>query len=115
MSTSNTKALPEHEMTDEELDEHFRQLVDAFIDQANELVRHSNPQNVGQALLHAASRYNAFVVSSHAPTLAEYNRDLFRARDFFVTQYEEMLDANLADYKKIYETDDEEARVNKAG
>jgi hypothetical protein len=91
-----------HEMTDEELDEHFRQLVDSFIDQANNLVKGSNAQNVGLALLHAASRFNAFVVSTQAPTLAEYNRDLYRAREFFKAQYEEMLDQNLADYKNIY-------------
>lgn len=91
-----------HEMSDEELDEHFRQLVDSFIDQANTLVKGSNAQNVGLALLHAASRFNAFVVSTQAPTLAEYKRDLFRAREFFIAQYEEMLDQNLADYKNIY-------------
>jgi hypothetical protein len=90
-------------MTDEELDEHFRLLVDSFIDQANELVKNSNVQNVSLALLHAASRFNAFVVSTHAPTLADYNRDFYKARDFFLSQYEEMLDQNLNDYKKIYE------------
>jgi len=90
-------------MTDEELDEHFRLLVDSFIDQANELVKNSNAQNVSLALLHAASRFNAFVVSTHAPTLADYNRDFYKARDFFLSRYEEMLDENLNDYKKIYQ------------
>jgi hypothetical protein len=94
--------MAHQEMTDEELDEHFRALVDVFIDQANELVKSSSPENTGLALLHAASRYNAFVVSSHAPTLAEYNRDYFKARDFFVNQYQEMLDENMEDYKKVY-------------
>lgn len=97
--------MTDKEMTDEEMDKHFRELVDSFIDQANKLKEFSSVENIGLALLHAASRYNAFVVSSHAPTLVEYNRDLFKARNFFVTQYEEMLDSNLADYKKIYESD----------
>lgn len=97
--------MAHQEMTDEELDEHFRALVDAFIDQANELVNSSSPENVGLALLHAASRYNAFVVSSHAPTLADYNRDYFKARDFFLNQYEQMLDENMEDYKKVYGPD----------
>lgn len=94
--------MADQEMTDEELDEHFRALVDVFIDQANELVKSSSPENIGLAMLHAASRYNAFVVSSHAPTLAEFNRDYFKARDFFVNQYQEMLDQNMEDYKKVY-------------
>ncbi len=97
-------SVSSREMTDEELDEHFRQLVDTFIDQANALAQQSNAQNIGLALLHAASRYNAFVVSTQAPTLADYNRDLFRAREFFLNQYEEMLDQNLADYRKVYES-----------
>ena len=96
--------MDQHEMSDDELDEHFRQLVDAFIDRANELVESSNPENVGLALLHAASRYNAFVVSTHAPTLADYNKDFFKAREYFLAQYESMLDENLNDYKKVYES-----------
>lgn len=95
--------MTEKQMTDEELDEHFRKLVDVFIDQANELVKSSSPENVGLALLHAASRYNAFVVSSHAPTLADYNRDYYKAREFFMHQYEQMLDENMEDYKKVYQ------------
>lgn len=95
--------MADQEMTDEELDEHFRALVDVFIDQANELVKSSSPENIGLAMLHAASRYNAFVVSSHAPSLAEYNRDYFKARDFFLNQYQEMLDQNMEDYRKVYE------------
>ena len=97
--------MADKEMTDEELDEHFRALVDVFIDQANELVKSSSPENVGLAMLHAASRYNAFVVSSHSPTLADYNRDFYKAREFFMTQYEQMLDENMEDYKKVYGTD----------
>lgn len=97
--------MAEQEMTDEQLDEHFRQLVDIFIDQANGLVKSSTPENISLALLHAASRFNAHVVSTHAPTLADYNKDYYKARDFFINQYEEMLEQNMSDYKKIYDTD----------
>ena len=90
-------------MSDEELDEHFRQLVDLFIDQGNELAKKSNRQNVSLALLHAASRFNAFVVSSEAENLDDYEKELVGARRFFLTQYEEMLDQNLKDYKRVYE------------
>ena len=97
------KAMSDNLMNDEELDEHFRKLVDLFIDQGNELAKQSNRQNVSLALLHAASRYNAFVVSSEAESLDDYKKDLVGARRFFLTQYEEMLDENLEDYKKVYE------------
>ena len=95
--------MSEELMTDEELDEHFRSLIDTIIDQANELAVNSSPQNVSLALLHAASRYNAFVVSSHADSLADYERDQASAKKYFLSRYEEMLDENLEDYKSVYQ------------
>ena len=95
--------MSEQLMTDEELDEHFRSLFDALIDKANELAATSSPQNVSLALLHAASRYNAFVVSSHAESLVDYEKDQVTARKYFLSRYGEMLDENLEDYKSIYQ------------
>jgi len=89
-------------ISDDELDEIYRRMVDLFIDQANELAETNSPENVGMALLYAASRYNAHVVSSHAETLEDYERDLPKARGFFLAQYEQMLDENLEDYKLNY-------------
>lgn len=90
------------EMTDEELDAHFRQLVDLFIDQGNDLAEKSNAENVSLALLHAASRYNAYVVASHAETLDQYEQDIAGAKSYFQSQYTKMLDENLEDYKQVY-------------
>lgn len=95
--------MSEEVMTDEELDILFRKLIDKFIDQANSLAQHNNAENVGLALLHAASRFNAFVVSTHATTLSDYEKDLDQARAFFISQYESMLNENLEDYKKAYD------------
>ena len=92
-------------MTDEELDAQYRELTDAFIDQANQLVKQSNIENVSLALLHAAARFNAYVVSSHAATLTEYEHELDKARTFFMSSYDEMLNENLQDYKKVYMDD----------
>lgn len=91
-----------NEMSDEELDSHFRDLVDLFIDQGNELAKTSNAENVGLALLHAASRYNAFVVSSHAQTLAQYEKDMEGAKAYFEAEYHDMLNENFEDYKQVY-------------
>ena len=51
-------------ISDEELDKRYRELIDSFIDHANELSAHNSIENVGLALLFAASRFNAYVVSS---------------------------------------------------
>ena len=89
-------------LSDEELDEIYRRMVDSFIDRANELAETNSAENVGMALLYAASRFNAHVVSQHAETPEDYDKDLPRAREFFCGQYQRMLDENLEDYKSIF-------------
>ena len=94
--------MADETLSDEELDEQYRRMVDSFIDQANELAEANSAENVGMALLYAASRFNAHVVSQHAKDQEGYEKDLPRARDFFCGQYQRMLDENLEDYKSIY-------------
>lgn len=89
-------------ISDEEIDVLYRQMIDAFIDRANELADQNGPENTGMALLFAASRFNAFVVSQHAQTQEGYESDLPKAREFFRNQYEKMLEENLEDYKQIF-------------
>ena len=89
-------------LSDEELDEIYRAMVDSFIDRANELADSNSRENVGMALLYAAARYNAYVVSQHADSPDRYEQDVPRAREFFNDQYRRMLDENLEDYKSVY-------------
>ena len=88
---------------DEELDARFREIVDAFIDQANELSEHNSIENVGMALLYATARFNAFVVSEHADSEQAYLADMPKAREFFQNQYREALEENLVDYQRVYQ------------
>ncbi len=90
-------------LSDEEVDVIYRQMIDSFIDRANELADQNSPENVGMALLFAASRFNAFVVSQHAENRQDYEKDLEKAQQFFTSQYKEMLSENLEDYKKVFE------------
>ena len=71
-------------LSDEELDEIYRRMVDSFIDRANELAETNSAENVGMALLYAASRFNAHVVSQHTETPEDYEKDIPRARSFSV-------------------------------
>ena len=91
--------------TDDEIDAEFRKLADAFIDLANRECDNNPPENVGLALLYAASRFNAFVVSLHAPDAGKFEEDKARARQYFVEEYGRMLDENLDDYEKVYDKD----------
>jgi hypothetical protein len=94
--------MADENLSDEELDEIYRRMVDSFIDRANELAETNSAENVGMALLYAASRFNAHVVSQHAENEEGYEKDLPKARDFFCGQYQRMLDENLEDYKSIF-------------
>ena len=94
--------MAQDSQSDEEVDARYRQMIDSFIDSANLLTEDSSQENVGMALLFAASRFNAFVVSQHAETIESYEKDLDKAREFFVNQYQEMLNENLEDYKSVY-------------
>ena len=94
--------MNDESLSDEELDAIYKRMIDEFIDQANALAENQSAENVGLALLYAASRFNAYVVSRHADTLEDFERDLPRARKFFTGQYADMLDENLEDYKQLY-------------
>jgi hypothetical protein len=95
--------MSEDSISDDEIDALYRQMIDSFIDRANELAEQNSPENVGMALLFAASRFNSFVVSQHAENLEGYQTDIARAKTFFTAQYEEMLDENLEDYKQAFD------------
>ncbi len=87
----------------EELDVRYRELVDSFIDQANDFSDNNSIENVGMAILFAAARFNAFVVSQHAQNKESFQSDLPKARKFFLQQYRQMLNENLDDYQQVYE------------
>jgi len=95
--------MTQDSISDDEIDTLYREMIDSFIDHANKLADQNSPENVGMALLFAASRFNAFVVSQHAENIDDYEKDLVKAQDFFRGQYREMLDQNLEDYKKVYQ------------
>ncbi len=94
--------MAQDSISEEEVDALYRNMIDAFIDQANELAEQNSPENVGMALLFAASRFNAFVVSQHAENIGDYEKDVEKAQEFFNTQYQQMLKENLEDYKSVY-------------
>ncbi|MDH3389115.1 MAG: DUF3144 domain-containing protein [Gammaproteobacteria bacterium] len=94
--------MADESLSDEDLDEIYRRMIDMFIDRANEFAETNSQENVGLALLYAAARFNAHVVSQHANTLEDYEKDLPRAREFFGSQYQQMLEENLEDYKTVY-------------
>jgi hypothetical protein len=92
-------------MSDEDIDQEFRRMADSFIHLANQHGEKAARENVSMALLYAAARYNAFVVSTHAATVEDYDASREKACEFFLEQYRKVLAENLDDYRKVYDAD----------
>jgi hypothetical protein len=92
-------------MSDQDLDKQFREVADSFIAVANSHLDKMNRENVGMALLYAASRFNAFVVASNARDLEHFRSDREKAMEFFGAEYQRMLGANLSDHELVFEED----------
>jgi len=94
----------EDERDREEIDREFREVVDRFIHLANEQIETVTREHVSLALLYAAARFNSFIVASHAPGRDKFREDRKAAFKFFTAEYHRMLEENLDDYERIYET-----------
>jgi phosphate uptake regulator len=90
-------------MSDKDIDQEYRSIINSFIDLANKHSESANRENVSMALLFAASRFNSFIVASHASDIKKYEADRNKAFEFFTREYHKMLNENLDDYKKFFD------------
>lgn len=97
----------------DDIEQQFRALANAFIDLANQKCDEAPRENVGMALLYAASRFNAFVVAAHAADLRDYEGAREKAMEFFRGEYERMLGENLDDYRQSFDEDFKYAHLMK--
>jgi hypothetical protein len=93
----------ETDMSKTDIDREFRKIVDSFIHLANQHIDIHQREHVGLALLYAAARFNSFVVASRATELDAFDSDRAAAFEFFLREYQRMLNENLDDYRKVYE------------
>jgi len=84
-------------MSDNQNNEDAWQVVESFINLANEHATNMSPGSVSSALLYAASRFNAFIVASNAEDFAEEKEQSIQ---YFLSQYEKMLRDNMDDYEQ---------------
>ncbi|MBE8715928.1 DUF3144 domain-containing protein [Cellvibrio polysaccharolyticus] len=98
-------------MSDNNEDTLFWNLVDSFIEQANNACEDVDPGVVSAALLNAAARFNAFVVAASSIDRKEYIEEIESARNYLTGRYRELVGENLEDYRenyKVYVRADEE-------
>lgn len=90
----------ETDSTDE--DNQFWEIIDTFIDLANEHVNAGKGDNVSAAMSYAAARFNSFVAASSAGDLETLKSQKSEAIEYFVERFKNMLDDNLNDYIENY-------------
>jgi hypothetical protein len=80
----------------------FWDLVDHFIQQANDACEDMEPGAVSAALMNAAARFNAFVVASASLDRQEFIEEIEPAQQHLTERYRELLCDNLEDYREHY-------------
>lgn len=90
----------------------FWDLVDAFIEKANDACDDVDSGVVSAALLNAAARFNAFVVAASSIDRKEYIDEIDSAQNYLTNRYRELVRDHLEDYRenyKVYVRPDEPA------
>lgn len=74
-------------------------LADQFIELANSLCDEHKTAEVGKALAFAASRFEAYMVSSMSDDLESFQNDRATGHKYFTRQFHGMLADNLDEYE----------------
>lgn len=92
-------------MTTQTDDQQFWQLIDKFIQHANEQGQASGaaPQVAGAALMFAAARFNAYVLARSAANAEQFRTNVPGALEYFRQQFDKMMTENMDDYAANFE------------
>lgn len=87
----------------EATDNEFLELSNAFIELANKQLTSTNHTKVGMALVAAAARFNAYLVTAATGSVAAAKAESPKALAILTGKFEQSLKANLADYTANFE------------
>lgn len=91
-------------MSQDDVDKGFWERSDSFILLANDYCDASPRGKVSASLLYAAARFNSFIVASHADSAEQMESEKAAAIEYFIEQYRKMLEENLNDHIKNFES-----------
>lgn len=80
----------------------FWNLVEQFIEQANDACDNADPGIVSAALLNAAARFNAFVVAHSSLDKDEFSEDIDNSIHYLSGRYRDFLKEHMTDYRDHY-------------
>lgn len=91
-------------MSDKNDDDLFWELVEKFIEQANDACEDADPGIVSAALMNAAARFNAFVVAQSSLDKNEFAEDVEGTTNYLSGRYRDFLKEHMEDYRENYTT-----------
>lgn len=80
----------------------FWDLVENFIQRANDACDDADPGIVSAALLNAAARFNAFVVAHSSLDKNEFAEDVENSVNYLSGRYRDFLKEHMEDYRENY-------------
>jgi uncharacterized protein DUF3144 len=92
-----------YEMSDTDKDKEFYEMADAFIAIANGHSGKVEQGKVSATFLYAAARFNTFLVASASGSAKELSSRKKEAIEYFVAEYQKMLEEHFADYTEHFE------------
>lgn len=87
------------ETNDEQL---FWDLVEIFIQKANDACDDADPGIVSAAMLNASARFNAFVVAHSSLDKNEFAEDVENSVNYLTGRYRDFLKEHMEDYRENY-------------
>lgn len=84
-------------------DEQFLQLIDTFINLANEKAQTIDPAIIGPSLLFAATRFNAYMLAGASGSVEKFAEQKEAAMKYYLDQHEKMMRDNFADFENNFE------------
>ncbi len=91
-------------MSEKNDDDLFWELVEKFIEQANDACEDADPGIVSAALMNAAARFNAFVVAQSSLDKNEFAEDVEGTTNYLSGRYRDFLKEHMDDYRENYTT-----------
>ena len=91
-------------MSDKNDEDLFWNLVEAFIEQANDACENVDPGIVSAALMNATARFNAFVVAQSSLDKNEFAEDVEGTTNYLSGRYRDFLKEHMEDYRENYTT-----------
>lgn len=89
-------------MSDKSDDDLFWELVEKFIEQANNACEAVDPGIVSAALMNATARFNAFVVAQSSLDKNEFAEDVEGTTNYLSGRYRDFLKQHMEDYRANY-------------